>query len=214
MGQLLRSHPKCAMLSHWEEVTLRRGKCVREGYCSSVAGEISLSSGWGVVLRLLDRNSQNAHHMPGMRMENANRGCVISAGQKEYWPPCLLGRYLLRTEVHRLSLTPVTNAMFLFLLLLHRPPPPPRFILLRLLLSIKKKSLFNRGGWVSLVISLDTLHPGLMLPNPAGRQGRHSAVLSPLLASLVLNSYFWGHWHLACGFPPQFISPVSNVNPG
>lgn len=78
----------------------------------------------------------------------------------------------------------------------------------------KKKSLFNRGGWVSLIINFDTLHPGPMLPNPAGSQGRHSTALSPLLASLVLNSYFWGHWHLACGFPPQFISPVSNVNPG
>lgn len=121
---------------------------------SSLAWEVSLSSGWGVVLRLLDRNSQNALYTPGMRMGNANRGCVISAGQKEHWPLCLLRSYLLTTEVHRLSLTPVTNAMSLFLLLLQNLLFVFVFfslaILLSLLLSIKKKKSIQQG-WMSLL---------------------------------------------------------------
>lgn len=125
---------------------------------SSLAWEVSLSSGWGVVLRLLDRNSQNALYTPGMRMGNANRGCVISAGQKEHWPLCLLRSYLLTTEVHRLSLTPVTNAMSLFLLLLQNLLFVFVFfslaILLSLLLSIKKKKVYSTGvdesAWSSI----------------------------------------------------------------
>lgn len=125
--------------------------------CSSDALEQlpELRMGGRGALRLLDKSSQNAYHMPGVRMENGSRACDFSrtwsaltsaslrggtqSGQKFADPAWL--QWLTQG-----SLVPVVDSkltvLFSFL------------ILLSLLLSIKKKhtdNLFNRGESVCSV---------------------------------------------------------------
>lgn len=45
----------------------------------------------GGALRLLDKSSQNAYHMPGVRLENGNRACDFSRMGKALTSVSLLG---------------------------------------------------------------------------------------------------------------------------
>lgn len=45
----------------------------------------------GGALRLLDKSSQNAYHMPGVRLENGNRACDFNRMGKALTSVSLLG---------------------------------------------------------------------------------------------------------------------------
>lgn len=165
--------------------------------CSSDALEKLPELRVGAALRLLEKSSQNAYHMPGVRMENYNRACDSSrtwraltsaslrggtqSGQKFADPAWL--QWLTQG-----SLVPVVDSkltVFSFL------------ILLSLLLSIKKKNHTHthrqpiQQGWVSL-FSLDTLHSDPQASQWSLLAAREGILqqFSSLHANLVLSRHF------------------------
>lgn len=173
------------MWPHWEE-----GRLV---FSPDALGNLPELRMGGGALRLLDKSSQNAYHMPGVRLENGNRACDFSRMGKALTSVSLLGgtqsgqKFADPVGLQWLtqgSLVPIVDSkltvFFSFL------------ILLSLLLSIKKKNhtdnLFNR---VSQFVQFR--HPS---PWPQASQlslletAKAFCSSSALPANLVLSRHF------------------------